>query len=297
MPVRPVEETHPIESTYGRWKNNEMLFPKLGQTIFVDIETNMEMTRVWLIGAKLEDDEQQWIANNWSEERQVLLDFARYLNRHPGKPLVCYSTTNFDFRVLLVAARRYSLEELSEALLSRALIDMGTLLRRHFKPKASSYSLKMIRFLIGYRYDDISISGADVATQYYREVRKYGNITEKFRLQSLRYNLDDIRILYDIITKFSDHISFTDSYQRTDALSDLRSTVSELLQSSTISDDYIRLSFPKTASPEIMASLMSHGLPLPEVKEGKNVTAMYWKSQFAFTCMEKLVGQLDLEQS
>lgn len=268
-----------------------MLFPPRDKVIFLDIETDINMSKVWLIGCLVNSKEYQFIAKNFSKEKAIMVEFQALLEAYPNYPLVCYSTTNFDFRVLFNVARRLKMYNFIQQMQSRSLIDLGTLLRRHFEPFGKSYSLKVLRYLIGYKYKDEGIFGGDIALKYYIETKKYGQISSEFEKVALEYNLDDIRIIDYIISKFEDHIDFVPDFLSIDRTpQDFASQI----HSYNINPRFIRISCKNEDASTILPKLMSLGMPLPQVNEGVNITAFYWKSQFAYKFSSKVIDQLNL---
>ena len=87
------------------WKS-KLSVPMIEDSIFIDIETDLGGNEVWMIGLLYRGKVIQFTALGVNEEKKILSQFSIYLEALPHKPLVCYSRTNFDFRVLWNADRK-----------------------------------------------------------------------------------------------------------------------------------------------------------------------------------------------
>lgn len=280
----------------GIWHSN-MKFPAISDCIFIDIETDIDAHRVWLIGLLYRGKVDQFLAENFDGEDRILREFGTYLSDKPGKPLICYSTTNFDFRVIWKRLIQLRLTEVQNVLKDRALIDMGTLLRRHFTPFGRKYSLKFIRYLIGYEYENEAMRGDEIAIRYYRQVKKFGSITWEFEQLARSYNKDDIEILQFMLHQFEENIDIEDKYTHNLSVNELLEELSSRVYSYRMDRNIVRISVYNESVDDVQALLMRIGCPLPERNEGVNVTALYWKSRFSHKLMYEAIKtySLDLE--
>ena len=173
-------QTHPFE------------FP-VNHHIFIDIETDVQCRRVWLIGVLIDGVFTQLYAESWEDERRILEEFLALLRRHEGYSLVSYSGTGFDYRVTLNACRRNGLD--TGVLESFSHIDLCTVLRRCFIFPQSSYGLKELGGFLRYEFKQTELDGLAVARAYQRHV-EHGI---PLGAEVMEYNEDDVRVMKHMV--------------------------------------------------------------------------------------------------
>jgi predicted RecB family nuclease len=169
--------------------------PPDSNLIFIDIETDIACERVWLIGLLVDNQFIQLYADNWDEEKAILLRFLEILKDHSEYKLVSYSCTNFDYRVLLAALNRYSLD--ASVLESYEHTDLGIEMRNCFVFPNQSYALKNLGAFMKYPFKYPEIDGLVVALKYMSHVED-GKPLDKTLLE---YNEDDVRVIPYLISE------------------------------------------------------------------------------------------------
>lgn len=163
--------------------------------IFVDIETDVNCERVWLIGLLIDGHFNQLYADNWDQERSILENFIKIIKEHPGYTLVSYSGTNFDYRVPLAALRRHGLD--ADFLASYVHIDLCNEIRNCFVFPHRSFKLKEFGYYQGYPFKHGDLDGLWVAMEYHRHV----NNGTPLDMRVFKYNEDDVRAIPFLIER------------------------------------------------------------------------------------------------
>lgn len=157
-------------------------------TICYDIETNLSMNHVWLIGAL--DIRTNEFVHFFEKDKELALlrRFDEYLSERPDHLLVSYSACNFDRRVLLERARRWRLPTLQQRIEKE--IDFGYKVRMHLIGNTPSFKVKELGAQLGYKFRYPHLDGFEVGALYstYECSGKEPNWN-----QLLKYNEDDVR--------------------------------------------------------------------------------------------------------
>ncbi len=161
--------------------------------IFIDIETDIQCRRVWLIGLLIDGVFTQLYAESWGDEKRILEKFLTLLRRYEGYSLVSYSGTGFDIRVTLNACRRHGLD--AYVLETFSHIDLCTVLRRCFVFPYTSYALKELGGFLSYGFKQTGLDGLAVARAYQRHV-EHG---VPLGAEVLDYNEDDVRVMKHMV--------------------------------------------------------------------------------------------------
>jgi predicted RecB family nuclease len=161
--------------------------------IFIDIETDVQCRRVWLIGLLIDGVFTQLYAESWENEKRILEEFLALLSRNEGYSLVSYSGTGFDYRITLNACRRHGLD--ANVLESFNHIDLCTVLRRCFVFPYTSYALKELGGFLRYGFKQTELDGLAVARAYQRHV-EHG---VPLGAEVLEYNEDDVRVMKHLV--------------------------------------------------------------------------------------------------
>lgn len=164
--------------------------------IFLDIETDLTQSLVWLIGVYFLKDGKfvQYLADKPSDEKSMLRRFLKETNGIKGT-IYTFSGTHFDERVLKkrIAANGFDAGGLPP------FIDICTDLRRSVIFPVQSYGLKDVADYYGYKYRHPDLNGIRVAMEYLITYQK--NKDKALLKRLLEYNEDDIRSLPVIVSK------------------------------------------------------------------------------------------------
>jgi uncharacterized protein YprB with RNaseH-like and TPR domain len=277
----------------GKWKIDvPMIFPPMDKSIFLDIETEPYGTRIWLIGVRLADQMKQFYAPSYRSERKILREFVEYLEQYPGYPLICYSTSNFDFVRLIRAASNFRMKDLIYQLESRSLIDLGTILKRCFLPRNKMLGLKPLTSSLGYAVTHADYDGLKVAEEY--EYSSNRNNVDWVRLAK-EYNQDDVDSMYHLIATFRERITFEPRYIRKEAVDKINNRVFELVSDYTISSEsdhkeYIRVQCDPEKVEELWYCLSTLGMPIHSAIN-HNAGSITWRSNGAWVRIRKILGE------
>lgn len=157
-------------------------------TICYDVETNLSMDHVWLIGAM--DLRTNEFVRFFEKDNELALlrRFDEYLSERPDHILVSYSSCNFDRRVLLERARRWRLPTLERRIEKE--IDFGYKVRMHLIGNTPSFKVKELGAQLGYKFRHAHLDGFQVGSLYSTYERSG---KEPDWNQLLEYNEDDVR--------------------------------------------------------------------------------------------------------
>ena len=157
--------------------------------IYFDIETDTNSEKIWLIGFEIDGKYIHFYADTWEQEEDILLKFVEVLKINPKVPLLSFSGTNFDFRILKKALERFGMD--TKELTSRLHIDLCTLIRTSLIVPNQSYRLKDLGELFKYPFKHTHLDGYIVATKYLTHIEK----GEPLDQEILEYGEDDVKVL------------------------------------------------------------------------------------------------------
>ena len=157
--------------------------------IYLDIETDINSEKIWLIGLEIDGKYIQFYADTWEQEEEILLKFVEVLKSNPKAILLCYSGTNFDFRILKKAIVRFGMD--TNELTSHLHIDFCTLIKRSFIVPDQNYRLKNLGELFKYPFKHTHLNGLGAASNYITHIET-GKPLDK---EILEYAEDDVRVL------------------------------------------------------------------------------------------------------
>jgi predicted RecB family nuclease len=163
--------------------------PPQHNVIYIDIETDLNCDKVWLIGLLIHSECIQLYADNWREEKTILLQFLRILQQYPRYDLVSYSGTNFDYRIPLHAMKRHQLDTVP--LENRRHIDLCLAIRKSFVVPFQTFALKAFGAFLHYPFQHPEMDGLLVAFTYRRHIES-GIPLDPMVIQ---YNEDDVKVL------------------------------------------------------------------------------------------------------
>lgn len=264
--------------------------PKVNDAIFIDIETDLGGNEVWMIGLLYRGEVTQFTALTKNEEKKILSQFADFLQAVPYRPLVCYSRTNFDFRVLWNAAKRTKHRKLMETMSKRAWLDFCTMLGRSFGSAGGSLALKHVATFFGYQLKQGDYDGLRLSNEYYRRLRRNGQISKYFLNIAEEYNEDDVRIMPYLLKLFGKNVRYTREFSMGYSSVFVRK-IRKLAKKEDLSYDLrrdengkvklVRLNLDKHYLGAVYPRILTAGLPLPSMHEGRNTLSFSWKSQLA----------------
>jgi len=175
------------------------------KAIFFDIETDIACRRVWLIGLQIDGKFNQLYADNWKQEKKILVEFSKILAANPDYTLISFSGTNFDYRVTLGAMQRHRMK--TNHLESHSHIDLSTLLRRCFVFPNQRFALKELGSYLKYPFKNPDLDGLAVALAYHRHAEEGKPLSKRI----LKYNEDDVMALPFLISKACAYSQETES--------------------------------------------------------------------------------------
>jgi len=190
------------ESIYIYNKNKivqkEIVFlPNLKNILFVDIETDRYFDKIWLIGILYNNQFHRFYAENWENERQVIINFLEYLKslKKSDLVLISYSGNNFEFSTILNSINRNKID--NTFFLSLVHIDLGKIIDNScitpFKPN----KFKDVASLMGFKFRYPNLKGLDVAIRYEQHINEDVKLTDDI----FEYNEDDVRGIEYILSK------------------------------------------------------------------------------------------------
>jgi Icc-related predicted phosphoesterase len=165
-----------------------------GPRLYFDIETNVPPTFVWLIGCYVEatGEVRQFLASRPEHEGEMLREFADFAAGVGDVPWVYFSGSDFDRRILVPRLQHHGLPV--PLGLTRSM-DVQPPLRAAVAPPVSSFGLKEVASVFGYRYQHPNLDGLAVAGEYLECVSRGRPIPERL----LAYNRDDLLSLHHVV--------------------------------------------------------------------------------------------------
>ncbi len=170
-----------------------------GPMVYLDIETNLDQSLVWLVGVYSESRREfrGFFAKAESEEKKILADFLRFMALEPNSAIGFYACTGFDKRVL---ESRLSEHGLPTEVCER-MFDLCIPLRKAVVFPLKSYGIKSLSTYFGYEYKHPELDGFAVAQMYLDEYLASHDPALEQRL--LEYNKDDVMFLKDLTDQVS----------------------------------------------------------------------------------------------
>ncbi len=174
----------------------EFVIPK-SNLLFIDIETNLSQSYIWLISIYVEDEKilKQFYARKPNDEKKILKQFIEFCKKYPNHVFCHYSGTYFDERIIKERLNHYEFD-----------LDIGNWFDLYLAIKQSiilpikSYSLKNIGSYCDYIYKDRELDGKTVAKEYELTIK---NRAPKISKKFLDYAKDDVMVLDQIMRKLT----------------------------------------------------------------------------------------------
>ena len=163
----------------------------VGRMLYLDIETNLDQSLVWLVGIYSESRSEfkSFFAEDENEEKKVLSDLVKFASSEPQAAVGFYACTGFDRRVL---ESRLTANGLPTDLCGR-MVDLCLPLRKAIAFPLKSYGIKSLAGYFGYEYSHPDLDGFGVALLYMDEYQNTHD--QSLQVKMLEYNKDDVMFL------------------------------------------------------------------------------------------------------
>ncbi len=183
----------------GRVYRLQDFSPPVEPRIYLDIETDVNQTVIWLIGVYSESRGiwQAFFAIGEEEEKGILEKTIEFVEQEPHASICSFSGTNFDARVLRKRLEAYRLP----VEFTNRTFDLCSEVRRSLALPLKSYRLKGLAEHFGYQYKYSNLDGWDIAMMYFGEYQR--NKDPSLRQKFEEYNRDDVMSLPYLIERLS----------------------------------------------------------------------------------------------
>lgn len=164
------------------------------QPVYVDIETDLVQSTVWMIGIFISKTNEfiQLVANKPKDESKILKECLEILSEHRQEHIISYSGSRFDERVL---RKRFDEEGLqhNHLVFEDILLDIKKSLAFPLK----SYKLGDLASFYGYNFKHPFMDGMQVGTLY----SEHASDLTKFRgyKKLCEYNEDDVKSMVGVV--------------------------------------------------------------------------------------------------
>lgn len=162
--------------------------------IYLDIETDLFQRTVWMIGIYITKTNEfiQLVSDKPKDESIIIKQCLEILSDHPNEPVISYSGSRFDERVL---RKKFDEEKLkhSHLIFDDILLDIKASLAFPLK----TYTLGDLGEFYGYNFKHTNMDGRQVAMLY----SQYANDLKKFKgyKKLCDYNEDDVKSMASVI--------------------------------------------------------------------------------------------------
>jgi predicted RecB family nuclease len=162
--------------------------------IYLDIETDLFQRTVWMIGIYISKTNEflQLIADKPKDEPKIIKQCLGILSDYPNEPVISYSGSRFDERVL---RKRFDEEKLkhNHLIFDDILLDI----KASFAFPIKAYTLGDLGEFYGYNFKYPNMDGRQVAMLY----SQYANDLKKFRGYDklCDYNEDDVKSMASVV--------------------------------------------------------------------------------------------------
>lgn len=162
--------------------------------IYLDIETDLFQRTVWMIGIYITKTNEfiQLVADKPKDEPQIIKQCLEILSDHPNEPIISYSGSRFDERVL---RKRFDEEKLkhSHLIFDDILLDIKASLAFPIK----AYTLGDLGEFYGYNFKHPNMDGQQVAilySQYAKDLKQFAGYDKL-----CDYNEDDVKSMAFVV--------------------------------------------------------------------------------------------------
>ena len=164
--------------------------------MFIDIETDLSQSYVWLISVCAEGGKglKQFYAESPTREKAILKSFLEHRRKHGGHVLCYWSGAGFDERVIKCRLSQHRLDASGLG----SWFDLCLAVKKSVVLPTGSFSLKSVAACVGYRYVHSDMDGFAAAKMYQDTV---GSRKPALSKKLLEYGKDDILVLDSVVEK------------------------------------------------------------------------------------------------
>lgn len=191
---------------------SELSIPK-NPMMFIDIETDLAQSYVWLISVCMEDGKhvKQFYAQSPDQEKEILEGFLEHCERFSDHVLCYWSGSGFDERVIKYRINWHRLD----ASKLGSWFDLCLAVKRSVILPTGSYSVKLVGEYVGYRYRHSDLDGMEAAIMYQKTV---GARKPALSKKLLEYGKDDVLVMDSIVKKIGSITGLSRDADRPEAL-------------------------------------------------------------------------------
>jgi len=162
--------------------------------LLLDIETDLQQDRIWLVGTYSYQNDAYRQFFDPDDESALLQDLSQYLDHHDSEPIIYYGGNHFDEQCL---RQRFEEHGITEGInhLERAH-DLGITAQQELFGPFNRYKLDVVASALGFEYQDPTVDGFVVGSQYTRYLLD-GEEPDWDRLK--QYNRDDVIALKTVV--------------------------------------------------------------------------------------------------
>lgn len=159
---------------------------------YIDIETDLRGTFIWLVGLHLEAEARTYsfFAETPAHEKDIMTELLQFLSARPELQLLSYSNSAIEQRLL---PQRFSVHGLQTAVVGR-IRDIYYAIHACAAFPIEDTSLKEISRACGFKGRYPNFDGYDAARSY-----GSGNLNERLKQKLIEYNEDDLLALTQVV--------------------------------------------------------------------------------------------------
>ncbi len=157
---------------------------------YLDIETDLVGTLVWLIGIHVEEENRSYsfFADTPNDEKRILLEMVEFLEKRPNLNVLYFSGSLFESRLLGKRLAAHGLPQNATA----EIRDIYSEIHEAFAFPSQTLGLKDIANCCGFKWRDEGMSGFALAMMY-------ASSGKKIKRTAIRYNEDDLLSLKHLV--------------------------------------------------------------------------------------------------
>ena len=168
------------------------------ERIFLDIETDLAKSYIWLIGVYSEQNAsfRQFFAKSPEREREILEAFVEYASQEPNAVFLSISGSHFEKRVIQAQLDAHGLSGHFKGQIEDVYWEVENCVAVPIR----SLKLKDVASCLGYKYRHPELSGKEIPSKYNKYV---SNPKPSLRKRLLEYNEDDVMSLRHVVKKLT----------------------------------------------------------------------------------------------
>lgn len=174
--------------------------PPPGNRIYIDVETDLKQSWIWLIGCydEREGKLRQFGVRQVGErfEREALEAFTAYAADRPDAVWCSYSNCALEERLVQGRLRHFGLPPLSTS-----IIDLYQQFHASIAVPDDAGGIKALAAGLGYKFRHPHLDGIVVASRY---LAALGSVNDPIAPELLEYNADDVLSLYHVSRRLSE---------------------------------------------------------------------------------------------